>query len=195
MSKIKIMAAGVTVDFDRRYDIDDISKDLRNSLFRTELQDGSTTPLKVEISNESHELIPDVYNLAFGPLDHRGRIDDKAELRHADYSKVFSTILLTAYTYLKSNPSHYLGIDGSDNRRAILYFRMLQRNYEYLSRYFNIYGLKYYVRITRFGKRQYDNPFDFTDIEPYPEEITKSMKISPELMYNYFIFNLQERSN
>jgi hypothetical protein len=147
------MGAGVTVDFDRRYDIDDISKDLRNSLFRTELQDGSMIPLKVEISNES------------------------------------------AYTYLKSNPSHYLGIDGSDNRRAILYFRMLQRNYEYLSRYFNIYGLKYYVRITRFGKRQYDNPFDFTDIEPYPEEITKSMKISPELMYNYFIFNLQERSN
>jgi hypothetical protein len=26
--------------------------------------------------------------------------------------------------------------------------------------------LKYYVRISRFGKTQYDNPFDFNDVVP-----------------------------
>jgi hypothetical protein len=52
-----------------------------------------------------------------------------------------------------------------------------------------MYGLKYYVRITRFGKTRYDNPFDFGDVRPYPERIQKAIKVSPGGMYNYFIFN------
>lgn len=36
-----------------------------------------------------------------------------------------------------------------------------------------MYGLKYYVRITRFEKNQYENPFDFGDIQPYPNRIHK----------------------
>lgn len=54
-----------------------------------------------------------------------------------------------------------------------------------------MFGLKYYVRITRFGKSQYENPFDFKDIMPYPERIKKGVKIFPPFMYNYFIFNLK----
>jgi hypothetical protein len=146
----------------------------------------------VEISNETHELLPDVYNLAFGPLDAKGRINDKAELPHKDYSKVFSTILFEAWTYLKKNKDHYIGIDGSDNSRAYLYHMFIQRNYLYLNNYFNIYGIKYYVRITRFGKTQYDNPFDFSDIQTYPERIEHRVKIHLHLMYNYFIFNLKK---
>jgi hypothetical protein len=42
--------------------------------------------------------------------------------------------------------------DGRINDKAEL-FRMLQRNYDYLDNYFEIFGLKYYVRMTRFGKR------------------------------------------
>lgn len=90
-----------------------------------------------------------------------------------------------------NNPDHMLGIDGSDNRRAVLYFRMLQRIYDYLNNYFEIFGLKYYVRMTRFGKRQYDNPFDFADVLPSPEKIIKNMRIRLEWLYNYFIFKLK----
>lgn len=36
------------------------------------------------------------------------------KLRHIDFSKLFSTILLSALTYLKQNQNHFLGFDGSD---------------------------------------------------------------------------------
>lgn len=157
--------------------------------FQSDLFDGSKIPLKIEISSEPHRLLHNVYNLAFGPPDVRGKIDDKAELQHSNYSKVFSTILFTGLTYLNSNPGHFLGIDGSSNSRAYLYYRFLQKNYDYLNRFFNLFGIKYYVRVTRFGKTQYDDPFDFQDVKAIPESIEKKMIVDPKFMFNYFIFN------
>ena len=185
------MAVAVRLDFDKSYHLDSVTEDLRMSVFQTELQNGTKIALKVEVSDVPHELFPGVFNLAFGPVNERGKIDDKAELSHKDYSKVFSSILLTAMTYLASNRSHYLGIDGSNNARAYLYYRFLQKNYDYLNKFFKMYGLKYYVRISRFGKNQYANPFDFKDIIPGTVRIKKNMKMDPEFMYNYFIFKLK----
>ena len=184
------MAIGVKINFGQTYDFTEISPDGRMAVFSTALQNGTAVDLKVEISNDAHELLPNVYNLAFGPFDKKGEIDDRIELPHKDYSKVFSTILLTALNYLTTNPGHYLGIDGSDNRRAYYYWRFLQRNYDYLADYFEIFGVKYYVRISRFGKTQYENPFDFDDVFPYPDRIYKTVQW-PKLMYNYFIFKLK----
>jgi len=148
-------------------------------------------PLKVEISDTPHELFSDVYNLAFGPLNARGKIDDVAGLAHKDYSKTFSTILFAAIAFLEAYPEHSLGIDGSTNGRAFLYYRLIQQNFDYLNQYFDISGLKYYVRVSRFGKTQYDDPFDFEDIVPATIKIEKGMKIPPDKMYNYFIFELK----
>ena len=187
------MAVPVKIDFDNLYEIENISEDLKFSSFRTQLNNGHAVPLVVRISNQSHALLPNVYNLSFGPLNAKGKLDDKAELTHADYSKVFSTILFSALAYLETNPGHYLGIDGSDNARAYFYYRALQRNFAYLDRHFRMYGVKYYVRISRFGKTQYDNPFDFEDIIPYPFRITKGAPVSQDHMYNYFIFNLKRQ--
>ena len=131
-----------------------------------------------------------IYNLAFGPLNSRGLVDDKAEIEHSDYSKTFSTILFTALTYLSSNPSHFLGIDGSNNARAYLYYRFIQRNFGYLAQFFIMHGLKYYVRISRFGKNQFDNPFDFKDIYTSLDPISRGRIIRSDWMYNYFIFRL-----
>ena len=172
------MATAPTINFDNLYEIESISGDLRESSFSTSLKNGKVVPLSVRINNQSHALLPNVYNIAFGPLNTRGRINDKVELTHADYSRVFSTILFSAYAYLKSNPGHYLGIDGSDNARAYYYYRALQRNFNYLDKHFRMFGIKYYVRITRFGKTQYDNPFDFEDIMPYPFRIRKGMPLA-----------------
>ncbi|WEK34935.1 MAG: hypothetical protein P0Y53_20800 [Candidatus Pseudobacter hemicellulosilyticus] len=188
------MALSPKIDFDNLYEIEHISPDLKLSSFHTELDTGDVVPLVVKISNQTHALLPNVYNLAFGPLNPKGKIDDKAELAHHNYSKVFSTILFTAFAYLKTNPGHYLGIDGSDNARAYFYYRALQRNFAFLNRHFNMYGIKYFVRITRFGKTQYDNPFDFEDIIPYPFKIDKDARISQDHMYNYFIFNMKQKS-
>lgn len=187
------MAVPLKIDFDSLYEIENISPDLKFSSFNTMLDNGNKVPLVVKISNQSHALLPNVYNLSFGPLNAKGKIDDKAELTHGNYSKVFSTILFSALAYLKNNPDHYLGIDGSDNARAYFYYRALQRNFNFLDRHFRMWGIKYYVRITRFGKTQYDNPFDFEDIMPYPFRITRGALISQDHMYNYFIFNLKEK--
>lgn len=185
------MSASFTIDFETLYEIEQISEDLKYSTFNTVLQNGNPLQLVTKISNQTHALLPDVYNLAFGPLNKKGKIDDKAELNHMDYSRVFSTILFTALTYLKSNPDHYLGVDGSDNARAYFYYRAIQRNFNYLDQHFRIFGVKYFVRISRFGKTQYDNPFDFDEILPYPYRIRKNDKISQDQMFNYFIFTLR----
>lgn len=185
------MAIRTKIDFDNIYNIEPVANNFKKSSFKTELADGMLADMQVEISNEAHELLPNVYNLAFGPLNKKGHIDDRIRLTHANYSKVFSTILFDARTYLSLNPDHYLGIDGSNNARAYLYYRFIRRNYDYLNNYFNMYGIKYYVRITRFGKTQYDNPFDFGDIHPYAERLEKDMVPEAEFMYNYFIFNLK----
>ncbi|HVK46653.1 MAG TPA: hypothetical protein VM488_02385 [Pseudobacter sp.] len=187
------MSVSPKIDFDELYEIENISEDLRYSYFNSKLENGRDISLSVKISNQCHALLPNVYNISFGPLNARGKINDKAELTHADYSKVFSTILFSAYAYLKNNPTHYLGIDGSDNARAYFYYRALQRNFNFLDKYFRMFGVKYYVRITRFGKTQYDNPFDFEDIMPYPFRIRKGEQISQDHMYNYFIFNLKQK--
>jgi len=184
------MVRDLKIDFDSRYEVFDISGDFRNCEFTIVLQDGATVPLCIQISNETHELLPDVYNLAFGPMK-GNRIDDKAEIAHSDYSKVFSTILFNVLEYLEENPTHSIGMDGSDNRRAYLYYHILQQNFDYLSQYFDFPGLKYYVRITRFGKFQYDNPFDFTDIMPGLIPIGKGLKLPWDLMFNYFIFKIK----
>jgi len=187
------MAARIKIDFDNVYDFEDISPDLKLSSFITRLENGDELPLKVKISNYAHELLPSVYNLAFGPLNKQGRIDDRVALAHEDYSMVFSTILFSAFAYLEQNRDHYLGIDGSDNTRAYFYFRAMIRNFDYLDRYFNMYGIKYFVRISRFGRTQYDNPFDFEDIMSQAYKITADHRISQDYMYNYFIFNLRDK--
>lgn len=181
-------AMKVKLDFDNAYKIKFLSEDFRESLFRSELQDGSVLPLKIEISLEPHELLPGVFNLAFGPLDAEGKIDDKVAVHHKDYSRVFSSILSVAFTYLQKNRDSYLGVDGSNNARAYLYYRFLQRNYDYLDKFFEVFGLKYYVRISRFGKTQYENPFDFDDIQPGFEKIRKNMTIRSDFIYNYLVF-------
>lgn len=185
------MAVSPTIDFDNLYEPESVSADRKISSFKTELDTGHSLPIVVKISNHQHELLPNVYNLSFGPLDKKGDIDDRVELTHRDFSKVFSTILFLAIAYLKNNPGHYLGVDGSDNTRAYFYYRTLQRNYKILDKHFHIYGIKYFVRITRFGKKQYDNPFDFEDIMPYPTKIGKGDPVSQDDMYNYFIFTLK----
>jgi hypothetical protein len=185
------MPIRIRLDFDNRYEIEPLKDNLRVSVFETELKDGSLLPLMVKVSDIAHELLPSVFNMAFGPLKGKGGIDDKAEIPHKNYSRAFSTILVAGLFYLRENKDHFLGIDGSTNGRAYLYYRLIQQNFDYLDKYFNIYGLKYYVRITRFGKLQYDNPFDFEDVYPIPDQLYKGMVIPPDLMYNYFIFNLK----
>jgi len=99
----------VKIDSWNRYEFDFVSNDVRTSNFQAELNDGSLIDLHIRIEKKSHELLPNAYNMAFGPLNPKGQIDDRAQLTYKDYSKVFSTILWSALTYLKRSYRSFPG--------------------------------------------------------------------------------------
>ena len=101
-----------------RYDIETITSDLSLSKFNTVLKNEENVTLGVRINNEVHPYLIEVYNLSFGQLTEENSIDDKAKLHHKNHSKVFSTIVFTALSFLSQNKDKYLGIDGSNNARA-----------------------------------------------------------------------------
>lgn len=73
------MAVKVNIDFGKTYEMESISEDLRVTTFYTETVSGDRVQLKVEIDSECHELLPNVFNLAFGPIDVNGKINDRAQ--------------------------------------------------------------------------------------------------------------------
>lgn len=185
----------VKLNFERVYPIEFEEGIISKGIFTTMLQDGRKLKVIVKVSDEQHAAYENVYNLVFGPTDHLGRVNDLEKLAHADHSLVFSTILNYARCYLEVYPDRTLGIDGSTNSRALLYYRMIHQNYDYLTRYFNIYGITNYVRISRIGKCDYENPFDFEDIQSLavPIEKEKYMEFNDmKRMFNYFIFELKK---
>ena len=183
------MALNVKIDFDNCYETEPLSADLSISKFNTELHDGNIIPLGVL----THPLLPDVYNLSFGPINTDGKVDDGARITHADHSKVFSTIIFTALAFLTNNTEKFLGIDGSNNARAYLYFRLIQNNYDLLTQYFDIYGVNYYVRVLRKIKDSDDNhPVDTQDIKAIPVVIKEKELLRSEKLYNYFIFRAKQ---
>lgn len=143
------MALNIRIDFENCYETEPVTADLRLIRFNSERTDYTTVQIGVLIGHQPQALLPNVYNLAFGPMDDNNEIDDQAKVAHADHSKVFSTIILSALTFLNNNPDKYLGIDGSNNARAYLYFRTIQNNYYILTQYFDIFGVNYYVRVLR----------------------------------------------
>lgn len=183
----------VKLNFDDCYDIIESRPDLKLHRFKTVLKNGSEATLGISISENSHPFLPEVYNLAFGPIDKNNNIDDSVKLTHENLSKVFSTIVFTALTFLTENPNTYLGIDGSNNARAFMYYRCINNNFDYLSQYFTLLGVNYYVRILRRVNDEDDgSPIDNEDILAIPTVITKGKLIPCDKLYNYFIFKLIE---
>ena len=160
------------------------------SAFDAVLISGEKIRLGVKIAHTPHPLIANAYNLAFGPLKEDGTIDDKVRLSHKDYSKVFSTVLLEATAYLEEHPDRYVGIDGSNNARAYMYYRCIQNNFPYLSGIYSISGIKYYIRMLREGEDG-NCDLDTEDVITTLKPIEANETIKADKLYNYFIFNLK----
>ena len=186
------MALNVKINFDECYDIETITSDLSLSKFDTVLKNEENVTLGIRINNEVHPYLIEVYNLSFGPLTEGNSIDDKIKLHHKNHSKVFSTIVFTALSFLTQNKGKYLGIDGSNNARAYMYYRCIQNNFDYLNQFFNIYGVNYYIRVLRKLKdNDLSYPVDGEDLKAIPEKIEKNTSIKSDKLFNYFIFNLR----
>lgn len=144
------MKIGVNLDFNNTYEIEYLSGDLQFFQFTSFIEEGEELLLKIEINISNNIFLPNVFNLGFGPIKEDGTIDDRIAIRHTDRAKVYSTLLLGTLTFLRTVEANVLvGIDGSDKIRAYLYYRLLQNNYDYLTQYFRLIGVKYYVRLLR----------------------------------------------
>ncbi|WP_441576975.1 DUF6934 family protein [Chitinophaga sp. RAB17] len=185
------MAFNLKINFDDCYETEILKADFSLSSFNTCLKNGKKERIGIHISDTVHPLIPDVHNLSFGPINNKGEIDDNVKLNHLNHSKFFSTIVLAAMTFLERKRSCFLGIDGSNNARAYMYYRCIQNNYSFLTQYFKIFGVNYYARILRKEKDEDSSyPIDVDDIFTLPKSIQKEVIITYEKLYNYFIFKL-----
>lgn len=146
---LQLMKLDIVINFEDTYEIESISEDLSKFQFTSYDKNDSPVLLTVLIEKNKNPFLPTVFNLAFGPHNENGEMDDKAIVKHRNSSRVFSTILLGALTFLNSNKESFIGIDGSNLVRACLYYKMMQINHDYLCQFFNLIGVKYYTRLLK----------------------------------------------
>lgn len=143
--------------------------------------------LKIKIKNLEDQLLPNVFNLSFGPIQEDGEIDDNIRLHHQDVNRVFSTIILFALTFLQTYRHATIGLDGSNDGRAYLYHRMFVTNREYLGQFFISLGVDWYVRLLRNLTVEEDaNGNPFFKPKPEPFDYTRSTRD----LYRYYMFHL-----
>lgn len=176
----------IKINLENTFEATSVSHNFDQYIFESVLKDDTIIKLKVKFTNIAESLLPNVYNLAFGPFDISGRINDSINLKHKDSNKVFSTIILFSITFLKNNPHASIGIDGSDDLRANLYHRMFRYNYKNLKDFLVIIGVDWYVRLLRNGTDSNGLAF----FKPKPEPF--DFKRKTDDLYRYYMFNLNQ---
>ena len=91
----------IKIDLKNTYEIEKLTRDFSVSTFYTELKNGKKVELQISILKNSDIHLIRMYNLAFGPLNESGEIDDNIVLQHTNIEKVFSTILMVALAFLE----------------------------------------------------------------------------------------------
>ncbi len=179
----------IKINFEDTYDPIEVGEDLSFMTFHSEVKDTADILLKIIISPLGDPLLPNVYNMAFGPLLENGDIDDRAKINHHNKDKIFSTILLFSLVYLQSNPQMIIGIDGSNDVRAYLYHRMFLTNREYLIEYFVTIGVDWYVKLLRNGAVEVDgNGLPYFKPKPEPFDYQRPATN----LYRYYMYQLKQ---
>ncbi|WP_409994875.1 DUF6934 family protein [Chitinophaga pinensis] len=142
----------------------------------------------VKIVRHPYLDLPNVYNLGFGPPNMKGGFRDDVKLQHADLGKVLSTVLFHGVGFLQRNPSLVLGIDGSDDVRAMLYHLIAKFNHDYLTGSLAILGVDWYIRVFRDGSYEIDQNGHLIS-KPKPESFNHQR--SRHDLYRYYMFRLK----
>jgi len=79
----------ITINLDDVFEPVAVSEDLSQYLFESELKNGRVVTLKMKITFNNDPLLPNVYNMGFGPLVGDDGIDDEIKLKHRNTNKVF----------------------------------------------------------------------------------------------------------
>jgi len=177
----------IKINLENTFEATYVSSNFDQYIFESQLKNNKIVQLKVKFTNIADSLLPNVYNLAFGPFDSTGKINDSINLKHQDSNKVFSTIILFSIIFLKDNPHATIGIDGSDDIRANLYHRMFRYNHKDLQDFIVIIGVDWYVRLLRNGTIELDID-GLAFFKPKPEPFNLQRKSSD--LYRYYMFNL-----
>lgn len=178
----------IKINLDSIYEPISISEDFIEIIFISEIENDELIPLYVRFSNINDEHLPNVFNLGFGPIDQNGNIDDLARLKHKNLSKLFSTIVFYAISFLENNKGAIVGIDGSDESRAYLYHRIFKSNKEELSEILVTIGIDWYVKLLRNGdvERDLDGlPYFKPILEPF-NHLRKNNDL-----YRYYLIELK----
>lgn len=177
----------IKVNLEDTFELEELSKDFSYMTFYAPLKEEGQVLLKVSIEPLDDPMLPNTFNLAFGPVDDVGDIDDMARVFHANPDKVFSTILLFCLNFLEMNIDFQIGLDGADDTRAYLYHRMFITNKEYLDEYFKALGVDMYVRLLRNGdfERREDG---YMLSRPRPERFNYKRPLKD--LYRYYLFRL-----
>lgn len=167
-----------------------VNNDFTEFIFRSRLVDGADKEMHVLFSKHPDPLLPNVYNLAFGPIGGDGEIDDQVVVRHKDINLVFSSVLFYAYFFLLANEDkgYSIGVDGSNDIRAYLYHRMFNYNSSELADVFYIVGVDWYVRLLRNGTDIERDGEGYPLFKPRPEPF--DLERNPADMYRYYMFSL-----
>ena len=178
----------IIINLEDTYEPIDVAEDLSFMTFYSEVTNSPNILIKVDISPLGDLHLPNVCNMAFGPLIN-GDIDDKAKINHQSKDKVFSTILLFSLIYLQSNSKITIGIDGSNDIRAYLYHRMFLTNRTYLNEYFVTIGVDWYVKLLRNGDIELDtNRQPYFKPKPEPFDYLRPARN----LYRYYMFQLTQ---
>jgi hypothetical protein len=146
--------------------------------------------IRVEIKPHLDKLLPDVYNLAMGPLNEENKINDKIRLKHINSNRLFSTIILFATAFLSEYPVFTIGLDGSDDIRATLYHSMFLTNRKHLSQYIICIGVDWYVKLLR-NQLEIEVKSDGTPFfKPRPEQFDYARPRYD--LYRYYMFQLKK---
>ncbi|MGN7723014.1 DUF6934 family protein [Chitinophaga sp. 22620] len=177
----------IRVNLEDTFEQEELSKDFSFMTFYAPLKEGGEVLLKVSIEALNDPMLPNTYNLAFGPMDDAGNIDDTARVFHDNPDKVFSTILLFCLLFLRNNADFQIGLDGSDDPRAYLYHRMFITNKDYLDEYFETFGVDWYLRQLRNGDFETD---ENGQIFLKPKSENFNYRRSLKDLYRYYVFRL-----
>lgn len=182
----------IIIDFDRTYDPLRIEIDRAFSVIEFWAEQVKLPPVMMRVTIKAHSdpLLPNVYNLAMGPPVGTENIDDKADLKHSDSVRVFSTAILFALTFLTEYPELTIGLDGSDDLRATLYHSMFKANREHLSEYFVCIGVDWYVKLLRNKKDIERQPDGTPFFKPRPEAFDYSRNRHD--LYRYYMLDLKQ---
>ncbi|MCC6370762.1 MAG: hypothetical protein IT236_07155 [Bacteroidia bacterium] len=178
----------IKINFDDTFDPIELVPNLSIIKFNSPLKNNSEQQLIVKVLPLGDPLLPNVYNLSFGPIGADGEIDDQAKIEHENTDKVFSSILFYSLIFLQRYPDLTIGIDGSNDVRAYLYHRMIITNRVYLSEYFVTTGTDWYVRLLRNGNIELDSEGN-AFFKPKPEPF--DFKRQARDLYRYYMFRLK----